>query len=65
MTHHDFRAALKRLGLSQVQLARLLDVKSSAVNRWHNGRAAVPGYASAYVTLAERYLRLLQKGGLT
>lgn len=55
MTPADFRSTLKRLGLSQRELASRLGLAVSTVNRWAVGEAPVPQYA-VYVLdlLAER-----------
>lgn len=50
----DFRAKLRRLGWSQADLARRLDVFPSTVTDWVN-RDVVPGYAFAYLNLALDY----------
>lgn len=50
----EFRVKLRRLGWSQADLARRLDVYPSTVTEWMN-RGAVPGYALAYVNLALDY----------
>jgi transcriptional regulator with XRE-family HTH domain len=63
MTPEDFRAALKSLGLSQLELAERLGVDPSTVNRWATGRAALPRYVVYVLELlsrqeAERWLSL-------
>jgi transcriptional regulator with XRE-family HTH domain len=63
MTSADFRAALKSLGLSQLELAERLGVDPSTVNRWAVGRVAVPQYAGYVIELlsraeAERWLSM-------
>lgn len=42
MTSDAFRAALDRLGMSQVGLARALDVDQRTVRRWAAGQAPIP-----------------------
>lgn len=42
MTATQFRAALKRLRLSQRRLARLVQVDVTTVNRWARGRGPIP-----------------------
>ena len=37
MTSREFRATLKRLGLSQAEVARLFDVDVRTVERWAAG----------------------------
>lgn len=55
MTAAEFRAALKRLGLTQLALAGLerLGVHKATVNAWATGKVPVPRYASAYLELCE------------
>jgi DNA-binding transcriptional regulator YiaG len=48
MTALEFRAELRRLGLTQVWLAQRLGVRTTTVNRWAMGTLPVPQYA-AYV----------------
>lgn len=42
MTAKQFRAALRRLRLSQRQLALRLKVDATTVNRWARGRGPIP-----------------------
>lgn len=41
LTPYDLAAFRKRLGLSQADLARLLDVPDSTVSRWERGLMAI------------------------
>ena len=43
MDSAEYRAALKRLGLSQAAAAEFLDVHEMTSRRWANGSATVPG----------------------
>jgi DNA-binding transcriptional regulator YiaG len=43
MDKDEYRAALKRLGLTQVSAARFFDVHEMTSRRWANGSAVVPG----------------------
>jgi transcriptional regulator with XRE-family HTH domain len=52
MTHAEFRAELKSLGLSQRDLAGALGVATTTVNAWAVGKTTVPQYAVAW--LAQR-----------
>ena len=42
MTTKQFRQALKQLGLSQMELARQIDVDPRTVRRWATGEHPVP-----------------------
>ncbi len=42
MTPEQFRAALDRLGLSQVGFAHIADVSVQTVWRWATGRSPIP-----------------------
>ncbi len=42
MTKHQFRRALRQLGLSQSELARQIDVDPRTVRRWAAGQVSVP-----------------------
>lgn len=45
----NLKEALDRLGLKQVELARLLDVSPRTVSLWATGDAALPGPVAAYL----------------
>lgn len=47
----DLKAHLKKLGLKQSELARLLDVTPRAVSQWATGDTAVPGPVRGYLRL--------------
>jgi hypothetical protein len=51
MTAHQFRAALRRLGLSQVGAARLLRVDGRTAQRWALGERSIPASAAIIVNL--------------
>ena len=53
MDRQDLRATLERLGISQSDLARLVDVTPRAVSLWMVGARGVPGTVAAYVQLLE------------
>ncbi len=64
MTHAEYRSALDRLGLSQVEAARLLHVDERTSRRWALGERDVPAPVALLLRLCEaepRVLRLLQK----
>jgi DNA-binding transcriptional regulator YiaG len=42
MTPDEYRAAIERLGLSQIAAARLLGVDERTSRRWANGEREVP-----------------------
>jgi transcriptional regulator with XRE-family HTH domain len=46
MTPHEFRAARKRLGLSQIGFATLCGVDARSVRRWERGQVPIPGPAA-------------------
>ena len=43
----EFRESLRSLGLQQTQLARLVRIHPSNVQRWAQGQARVPGAVEA------------------
>lgn len=51
MTKTEFRAALKRLKITQADFARRIDARAATVSAWANGFAPVPGYAVYIVKL--------------
>ena len=51
MTTDELRSFLRETGMSQAQLARLLDVTPRAVTLWLAGDRTVPGPAEAYIRL--------------
>ena len=58
MTANQYRAAIARLGLSQVQAGKLLGVMPRQSRRWIAGDAAIPESAA-------KLLRLMVAGKLT
>lgn len=48
MDKRAFLSNLDKLGMTQAQFARLLQIDPNTVGRWRK----IPGYASAYITLA-------------
>lgn len=59
-TCFELRAALEDLGLSQAQLAALCGVKRLQAWRWCEGKADVPTYVWAMLTLAKGRTTILQ-----
>lgn len=51
MTADQFRAALKSLGLYQMELAELLGLTTSQVSRWAKGRTPIPRYVPLVLEL--------------
>lgn len=51
MTEHEFKDALKSLGLTQRKFSADTGMAAITVNKWANGRARVPGIAAAYIRL--------------
>jgi DNA-binding transcriptional regulator YiaG len=51
MTANQFRAALKRLNLTQVAAAKLFDVNATTVRRWISGAMPVPGLVGILLNL--------------
>lgn len=49
----SLRDVLDRLGLRQVELARLLDVSPRTVSLWATGETAVPGPVAAYLRVVQ------------
>jgi DNA-binding transcriptional regulator YiaG len=60
MSGHEFRKVRQKMGLSQEELSRLIDVSARGVRRWENGEVAIPKIAElALRYLAELALRYL------
>jgi DNA-binding transcriptional regulator YiaG len=63
VTAAQFRAAIDRLGLNQLEAAHLLRVDGRTVRRWIAGDREIPGPAIAFLELLEgcptalRYVR--------
>ena len=53
MTPTELRESLKRQGLSQGKLGRLVYASESMVSRWANGTHRVPGGVQAFLGLRE------------
>jgi transcriptional regulator with XRE-family HTH domain len=51
MTKEEFKAALKRLSISQRKFAAETGMSISAVNEWATGRAKMPPIAVSYILL--------------
>jgi DNA-binding transcriptional regulator YiaG len=51
MNAAELRSILSALGLSQVDLARLILISTRAVNLWATGERVVPGPVAAYLRL--------------
>ncbi len=58
MTGADLADELARLGLRQLDFARLLGVDRNAVNHWVHDRRPVPSYVEAVLDLVERNFEL-------
>ena len=54
MDADEFRSALDRLGLTQVEAAALMRVDKQTVNRWATGYRAVPPPAAVLLLLVEK-----------
>lgn len=55
MSPTDFRAALSRLGLKQIQAARLLATVPNTVSKYANGRQPIPALAQRLLDACERH----------
>jgi len=53
MTNDELKICLAALGISQVELSRLIGVTARAVSLWMTGDRAIPGPAQAYVRLLQ------------
>jgi DNA-binding transcriptional regulator YiaG len=51
VTPHELKAARHQLGLTQHQLAALLDADPRTVRRWENDERAIPGSVGILVRL--------------
>lgn len=51
MSPDEFRTALEKIDLYQVEFAHLMGVSSRAVSLWANGPVKVPGPVRAYLRL--------------
>lgn len=63
MTTDEFKAWYARLGLSEKELARRLDVTQPTINRWYSGRRIPPGYLWRALEHLEAELRRPAPGG--
>jgi len=59
VTARQLRAALKRLGLSQTALGRLVEVDPRTVRGWVGGRHRVPGAIALLLAAWRRYRELI------
>jgi DNA-binding transcriptional regulator YiaG len=59
MSPDEYRAAIERLGLSQVAAARLLGVDARTSRRWASGERDIPPPAARFL----RYLIAARKTG--
>lgn len=55
MTPTEYRAAIKRLGLSQVKAGHLLGVDGRTSQKWANGERAIPPPVARLLLYIERY----------
>lgn len=55
MTADDFRAAIDRLGLTQLGAARFLDVGERTVRRWATEDGTAPRSVAMLFALMERF----------
>lgn len=63
MTPQQFRALLKRLGLTQIDAATFLRVRPTTVNRWATGKRKVPGpVVAALECLQDKWAFQVQAG---
>jgi hypothetical protein len=51
MTHHQYRAAIAALGLSQVGAGRFLGVEARTSRRWALGESPVPSVVAMLLRL--------------
>ena len=61
MTPTEFRASLKRQGLTQVKFRHLVYASESMVSRWANGAHRVPGGVQAFLELREGLIHPLEQ----
>ncbi|MDF1693664.1 MAG: helix-turn-helix domain-containing protein [Zhongshania sp.] len=55
VTAVDVKALRNKLGLSQVKLAKVLNVSGDTVKNWEQGRRNVPGTAVRLMQIVERH----------
>ena len=55
MTIAEFKHARAQLGMTQAQVAALLEVSIQGVQHWEQGRRPVPEYAAKAVVTALRH----------
>ncbi len=60
MTPGDLRALRHRLGLTQTELAKLLDVQNFTISRWETGVQPHPRAAGLLLLAWEKYPDLLE-----
>lgn len=49
MSAQEIRRLRQALGMTQVQLAALLDVHKATIKRWETGKTRVPGHVVTYL----------------
>lgn len=60
MTADSLRSTLRTLNVGQAWLARQLKVHPNTVSLWATGAVPVPGYAEAFLRLAQGNRDLMQ-----
>lgn len=60
MTNDELRTSLAKMGISQAELSRLLDVTTRAVSMWMASDRVLPGPVEAYVRLLQSLPEELQ-----
>ena len=60
MTNQEFKAQQLKLGLTNIQMARLCRVSMRTVEKWRQGTRSVPGPVTALLELCQKYLKAVQ-----
>ncbi len=61
MTGHDIRVFRQRMGMTQGELAALLDMSVKSIERWEAGKDEIHGPVTALLTILQEYPEMLER----